>query len=116
MVPAVIDALRAEISVNPPPDFHRFPNNFSHIFAGGYSAGYYSYKWAELRSADAFAAFEELGVFNPEVGQRFRREILEVGGSRPAISWASVRASAANARSARRHWCSESTVVRLRTR
>ena len=84
-VQAVIDAVRAEISVNPPPDFNRFQHSFSHIFAGGYSAGYYSYKWAELLSADAFAAFEEFGVFNPEVGQRFRREILEVGGSRPAM-------------------------------
>ena len=84
-VQSVVDAVRAEVSVNPPPDFNRFQHSFSHIFAGGYSAGYYSYKWAELLSADAFAAFEELGVFNPEVGQRFRREILEVGGSRPAM-------------------------------
>ena len=78
-------ALRAEVAVNPPPAFNRFQHSFSHIFAGGYSAGYYSYKWAEVLSADAFAAFEEQGVFNPEVGQRFRREILEVGGSRPAM-------------------------------
>ena len=85
-VQAVIDAVRAEVSVNPPPAFNRFQHSFSHIFAGGYSAGYYSYKWAELLSADAFAAFEELGVFNPEVGQRFQREILEVGGSRPAMA------------------------------
>jgi oligopeptidase A len=84
-VQAVIDAVRAEVSVNPPPDFNRFQHTFSHIFSGGYSAGYYSYKWAEVLSADAFAAFEELGVFNPEVGQRFRREILEAGGSRPAM-------------------------------
>ena len=65
--------------------FNRFQHSFSHIFAGGYSAGDYSYKWAEVLSADAFAAFEEQGVFNPEVGQRFRREILEAGGSRPAM-------------------------------
>jgi oligopeptidase A len=84
-VQAVIDAVRAEVSVNPPPDFNRFQHTFSHIFAGGYSAGYYSYKWAEVLSADAFAAFEEQGVFNPEVGRRFRREILEAGGSRPAM-------------------------------
>ncbi len=84
-VQAVIDAVRAEVSVNPPPDFNRFQHTFSHIFAGGYSAGYYSYKWAEVLSADAFAAFEESGVFNPEIGQRFRREILEAGGSRPAM-------------------------------
>ncbi len=84
-VQAVVDAVRAEVAVNPPPAFNRFQHSFSHIFSGGYSAGYYSYKWAELLSADAFAAFEEHGVFNPEVGQRFRREILEVGGSRPAM-------------------------------
>ena len=84
-VQALIDEVRAEISVNPAPAFNRFQHTFSHIFSGGYSAGYYSYKWAELLSADAFAAFEEQGVFNPAVGQRFRREILEAGGSRPAI-------------------------------
>jgi oligopeptidase A len=85
-IQAVLDEVRAEVSVNPPPAFNRFQHTFSHIFAGGYSAGYYSYKWAEVLSADAFAAFEEQGVFNPEVGQRFRREILEVGGSRPAMA------------------------------
>ncbi len=85
-VQAVVDEVRAEVAVNPPPAFNRFQHSFSHIFAGGYSAGYYSYKWAEVLSADAFAAFEEQGVFNPEVGQRFRREILEAGGSRPAMA------------------------------
>ncbi len=84
-VQAVVDGVRAEVAVNPPPAFNRFQHSFSHIFSGGYSAGYYSYKWAEVLSADAFAAFEEQGVFNPEVGQRFRREILEAGGSRPAM-------------------------------
>ena len=84
-VQAVVDEVRAEVAVNPPPAFSRFQHTFSHIFAGGYSAGYYSYKWAEVLSADAFAAFEEQGVFNPEVGRRFRREILEAGGSRPAM-------------------------------
>ena len=83
---AVIDEVRAQVGLNPPPSFNRFQHSFSHIFAGGYSAGYYSYKWAELLSADAFAAFEEQGVFNPEVGQRFRHEILEAGGSRPAMA------------------------------
>ena len=83
---AVIDEVRAQVGLNPPPAFNRFQHSFSHIFAGGYSAGYYSYKWAELLSADAFAAFEEQGVFNPEVGQRFRHEILEAGGSRPAMA------------------------------
>ena len=61
------------------------PNSFSHIFAGGYGAGYFSYKWAEVLSADAYAAFEETGHANPAVGEAFRREILAVGGSRPAI-------------------------------
>ncbi|OGB06079.1 MAG: oligopeptidase A [Burkholderiales bacterium RIFCSPHIGHO2_12_FULL_69_20] len=84
-VQAVVDEVRAEVAVNPPPAFNRFQHSFSHIFAGGYSAGYYSYKWAEVLSADAFAAFEEQGVFNPEVGLRFRQEILEAGGSRPAM-------------------------------
>ena len=84
-VQAVLDGVRQEVSVNPPPAFNRFQHAFSHIFAGGYSAGYYSYKWAEVLSADAYAAFEEDGVFNPGVGQRFRREILESGGSRPAM-------------------------------
>ncbi|GAB7127551.1 M3 family metallopeptidase [Silvimonas sp. JCM 19000] len=67
------------------PEYHRFPNSFSHIFAGGYSAGYYSYKWAEVLSADAYAAFEETGVLNAETGARFRKEILARGGSRPAL-------------------------------
>ena len=84
-VQAVLDEVRAEVSVNPPPAYNRFQHSFSHIFAGGYSAGYYSYKWAEVLSADAFAAFEEEGVFSPAVGQRYRREILEAGGSRPAL-------------------------------
>jgi oligopeptidase A len=85
-VQALVDEVRAEVAVNPPPAFNRFQHSFSHIFAGGYSAGYYSYKWAEVLSADAFAAFEEQGVFNPEVGLRFRQEILEAGGSRPAMA------------------------------
>ncbi len=58
------------------------PHSFSHIFAGAYAAGYYSYKWAEVLAADAFAAFEESGIFDAEIADRFRREILEVGGSR----------------------------------
>jgi len=68
-----------------PPPFNRFQHAFSHIFAGGYSAGYYSYKWAEVLSADAWSAFEENGVLDAETGRRYRREILEAGGSRPAM-------------------------------
>jgi oligopeptidase A len=81
----VLDDVRKRVAVIRPPSFNRFQNSFSHIFAGGYAAGYYSYKWAEVLSADCFAAFEEEGLFNPQTGERFLREILSVGGSRPAI-------------------------------
>jgi oligopeptidase A len=80
--------VRERVAVFKPPAYNRFPNSFGHIFAGGYAAGYYSYKWAEVLSADAFSAFEERsgsrGVLDPETGRRFRDEILAVGGSRPA--------------------------------
>ncbi|MEM7562788.1 MAG: M3 family metallopeptidase, partial [Pseudomonadota bacterium] len=81
----VLDTVRDEIAVIKPPANNRFQNGFSHIFAGGYAAGYYSYKWAEVLSADAFAAFEEEGIFNSDTGQRFLHCILEKGGSRPAM-------------------------------
>ena len=84
-VQQVLDGVRREIAVIVPPAFNRFQHSFSHIFAGGYAAGYYSYKWAEVLSADAYAAFEEEGVFNPAVGRRYREAILEAGGSRPAM-------------------------------
>jgi oligopeptidase A len=83
---AVLAKVRDEVAVNRPPAFNRFAHSFGHIFAGGYAAGYYSYKWAEVLSADAFAAFEESGdALSAEVGGRFRDNILAVGGSRPAL-------------------------------
>jgi oligopeptidase A len=81
----LLEQVRARVAVVFPPAYNRFPNNFSHIFAGGYAAGYYSYKWAEVLSADAYSMFEEHGVLDPETGKRFWNEILGVGGSRPAI-------------------------------
>jgi oligopeptidase A len=72
-------------TVLPPLPEDRFLCSFGHIFAGGYAAGYYSYKWAEVLSADAYSAFEEGGVLNPAIGRRFHDEILAVGGSRPAM-------------------------------
>ncbi len=80
-----LDAVRRQVAVVMPPAFNRFANSFSHIFAGGYAAGYYSYKWAEVLSADAYSLFEERGVLNPEIGARFRDEVLAMGGSRPAL-------------------------------
>ena len=80
----VLDEVRSQVAVTVPPAFNRFQNSFSHIFAGGYAAGYYSYKWAEVLSADAFSKFEEDGIFNTETGAHFRDTILANGGSRPA--------------------------------
>ena len=79
------DEVRRGVAVLFPPAYNRFPNSFSHIFGGGYAAGYYSYKWAEVLSADAYGMFEENGVLNSSVGNRFREEILGSGGSRPAL-------------------------------
>jgi oligopeptidase A len=81
----ILAEVRAEVGVFAVPDWNRFPNNFGHIFAGGYAAGYYSYKWAEVLAADAFAAFEEQGVFDRRVAQRFLDTILSQGGSRKAL-------------------------------
>ncbi|WP_027329836.1 oligopeptidase A [Marinimicrobium agarilyticum] len=81
----LLDEVRDQVSVVKPPAFNRFQNSFSHIFAGGYAAGYYSYKWAEVLSADAFSRFEEEGIFNRETGESFLKEILQQGGSRPPM-------------------------------
>jgi len=85
-VAALLSEVRDEVAVITPPSFNRFECSFSHIFAGGYAAGYYSYKWAELLAADAFAAFEEAGVFDAATAERFRKEILSVGGSRDLMA------------------------------
>ena len=77
-----LDAVREQVAVMKPPAFNRFQHGFSHIFAGGYAAGYYSYKWAEVLSADAFAKFEENGIFDRATGEEFLHAILEQGGSR----------------------------------
>ena len=101
---ALLQQVRSEVAVLFPPAWHRLPHAFSHLFAGGYGAGYYSYKWAEVLSADAYEAFEEaaagqaanaLGTLDPATGARFRREVLAVGGSRPAAeSFAAFRGRA----------------------
>ncbi|HHQ4749398.1 oligopeptidase A [Aeromonas veronii] len=81
-LPALLDEVRSQVAVMTPPAFNRFQHSFSHIFAGGYAAGYYSYKWAEVLSADAFSRFEEEGIFNLATGQSFLKNILEKGGSK----------------------------------
>ena len=84
-VAQVLEGVRDEVSVMRPPAYNRFPNSFAHIFAGGYAAGYYSYKWAEVLSADAYSLFEEMGTLSIEAGSRFKNEVLAKGGSRPAM-------------------------------
>ncbi len=81
-IPTLLSEVRSQVAVMTPPAFNRFQHSFSHIFAGGYAAGYYSYKWAEVLSADAFSRFEEEGIFNPATGQSFLKNILEKGGSK----------------------------------
>ena len=81
----LLDEVRREVAVLLPPEWQRFPHSFTHIFAGGYGAGYYSYLWAEVLSADAFERFEEAGILDRATGEEFRRAVLAVGGSRPAL-------------------------------
>ena len=104
----LLNQVRAEVSVLQPPTWSRTAHTFSHIFAGGYAAGYYSYKWAEVLSADAYAAFEETvgpsGLPNVETGRKYRQAILEAGGSRPAIeSFTAFRGRAPNLEALLRH-------------
>jgi oligopeptidase A len=81
----LLNEIRRQVAVLIPPAWNRMPQAFTHVFSGGYGAGYYSYLWAEVLSADAFAVFEEAGLFDAATGERYRREILAVGGSRPAL-------------------------------
>ena len=81
----LLNQVRNQVAVVRPPDWNRFPHSFSHIFAGGYSAGYYSYKWAEIMSADCFAAFEEEPDKHSSIGKKFRDTVLSNGGSKPAM-------------------------------
>ncbi len=101
----LLEEVRNTVAVVKPPSYQRFPNSFSHIFAGGYSAGYYSYKWAEVLSADAYAYFEETGVLNSEAGEKFLKEILSVGGSRPAaVSFKQFRGRSPKINALLRHY------------
>jgi len=81
----ILEQVREQVAVIKPPAFNRFAHSFSHIFAGGYAAGYYSYKWAEVLSSDAFSLFEENGIFDRKTGEAFLQNILEKGGSEPAM-------------------------------
>jgi oligopeptidase A len=80
-ISALIEKIRNQVAVIRQPEFNRFANAFSHIFGGGYAAGYYSYKWAEVLAADAWSAFEQQGIFSAELAERFRKTILEIGGT-----------------------------------
>jgi oligopeptidase A len=84
LVAKILEEVRQKTAVVPIANYNRFQNSFSHIFAGGYSAGYYSYKWAEVLSSDAFSRFEEEGIFNEKTGRDFLHSVLEVGGSKKA--------------------------------
>jgi len=83
-ITCLLEAVRSEVAPMPVPSWNRFANGFTHVFAGGYAAGYYSYLWAEVLSADAWSAFEEAGLFDAATWQHYRAEVLAMGGSRPA--------------------------------
>lgn len=103
-IQAVLNAVRDQVAVYPIPEVNRFQHGFGHIFAGGYAAGYYSYKWAEILSADAFSRFEEEGVFNAETGNSFLTEILQKGGSKdPMELFVNFRGREPNAEALLRH-------------
>ncbi len=100
----LIESVRDEVAVVRPPKWNRFPHNFTHVFSGGYAAGYYSYKWAEVLSADVYSMFEEDGVLSRETGQRYWQEILAKGGSRSAMeSFAAFRGREPNIDALLRH-------------
>ena len=103
-VQQTLDKVREKVSVMAPPAFNKFQNSFSHIFAGGYAAGYYSYKWAEVLSADAFSRFEEKGIFDQATGEQFLNTILANGGSKPPeVLFEAFRGRAANTEALLRH-------------
>lgn len=84
-VQTILDEVRQQVALIQPPDYNRFQHGFGHIFAGGYAAGYYSYKWAEVMASDGFAYFQEKGLFDPQAGKQLLHEFLEKGGSEPAL-------------------------------
>ncbi len=103
-IQTVLDEVRGKVAVVPTPEFNRFQHGFGHIFAGGYAAGYYSYKWAEVLSADAFSRFEEEGIFNQATGESFLHEILQRGGSKePMVLFSAFRGREPNVDALLRH-------------
>jgi oligopeptidase A len=103
-IKSIVDDVRSQVAVVPIVEYNRFQNSFSHIFAGGYAAGYYSYKWAEVLSADAFSRFEDEGIFNTTTGQSFLTEVLQKGGSEePAVLFERFRGRAPTTDALLRH-------------